>query len=53
MRNSLKIAREIIQQPAFDDYRGDEIFPGENFFYEKNTYIFRPLTNFYHRKTIF
>jgi choline dehydrogenase len=25
-----RLSREILRQPAFDDYRGDEIFPGAN-----------------------
>lgn len=29
MRMSVKLAREIFSQPAFDDYRDDEIFPGK------------------------
>jgi choline dehydrogenase len=30
MREGVRLAREIFAQPAFDPYRGDEIFPGED-----------------------
>lgn len=29
-RKGARLIREIVAQPAFDEFRGDEIFPGEN-----------------------
>lgn len=28
MRSGIRLVRELVQQPAFDSFRGDEIFPG-------------------------
>ncbi|XP_041484504.1 choline dehydrogenase, mitochondrial-like [Lytechinus variegatus] len=30
LREGIKLTREIFQQPAFDDYRGEEIMPGSS-----------------------